>query len=283
MDVQSIVELVLKKLEEKRFGSAPRNEISLKVNHEEKKTVGVDHPKNKESIIKAQSLTPARIGIGRTGSRMKTKDYLDFRIDHAAAQDAVFMSVSGEFLKDMNLPILQSKAKNMEEYLMNLETGRKLHEDSVDWLKKNGQKNRQVQIIVSDGLSSAGIEANIIDLLPALIQGLRGKNISVGEPIFIRRSRVWIQDEVAQIVDCDVVISIIGERPGLATSKSLSAYLIYRPGKNTVEADRTVISNIHQGGIPPVEAGAYLSEVISKVLKYKVSGVALSQVMESPI
>lgn len=275
MDIQSIVELVLKKIEEK-----DRSELVLEVTHDEEKRVTVDQPKNDETIAHAQSITPARIGIGHTGTRMKTKNYLDFRIDHAAAQDAVFQSVSEEFLKEMNLPILYSKAETMEEYLMTLETGRKLRDDSKEWLAKNGQKNKQVQIVVSDGLSSTGIEANLPDLLPALIQGLKGKQISVGDPIFIKRSRVWIQDEVAKIVNCDVVISLIGERPGLATSKSLSAYMIYRPNEHTVEADRTVISNIHQGGIPPVEAGAYLSEVISKILKHQVSGVKLTQLRD---
>lgn len=103
------------------------------------------------------------------------------------------------------------------------------------------------------------------------------KNISIGDPVFINKSRVWIPDEVAAIVNCDVVISLIGERPGLAIYKSSSAYLIYRLNKNAVEADRTVISNIHDGGIPPVEAGAYLADLIQDVLKKKVSGVKLSQ------
>lgn len=273
MDIQSIVEIVLKKIEEK-----DQSEFVLDVVHDEEKRVTVDNPNTIETIARAQSITPARIGIGRTGTRMKTKNYLDFRIDHAAAQDAVFQSVSEGFLKEMKLPILHSKAETMEEYLMTLETGRRLREDSKAWLEKNGQKNKHVQIVVSDGLSSTGIEANLPDLLPALIQGLKGKQISVGDPIFIKRSRVWIQDEVAKIVNCDVVISLIGERPGLATSKSISAYMIYRPNEHTVEADRTVISNIHQGGIPPVEAGAFLSEVISKILKHKRSGVKLTQV-----
>lgn len=275
MDIQSIVELVLKKMEDK-----DKSKLVVEVVHDEEKRVTVDNPNTFDTIARAQSITPARIGIGRTGTRMKTKNYLDFRIDHAAAQDAVFQSVSEEFLKEMNLPILYSKAETMEEYLMTLETGRKLRDDSKEWLEKNGQKNKQVQIVVSDGLSSTGIEANLPDLLPALIQGLKGKQISVGEPIFIKRSRVWIQDEVAKIVNCDVVISLIGERPGLATSKSLSAYMIYRPNEHTVEADRTVISNIHQGGIPPVEAGAYLSEVISKILKHQVSGVKLTKLRD---
>ncbi|CAH2713806.1 Ethanolamine ammonia-lyase light chain [Neobacillus rhizosphaerae] len=287
MDIQAIVKQVLEELkmaEHKNSSqlSTPNNkekveEIVRSLVFEKEKVVRVDSPIDRETIEKVQSITPARIGIGRTGTRMKTREYLDFRIDHAAAQDAVFRGVSEEFLTEVKLPVLQSKSESMDEYLMNLDSGRQLNEASRKWAEKNLSKNKQVQIIVSDGLSSSGIEANIRDLLPALIQGLQVKNISIGETVFIKRSRVWIQDEIASITNCDVVISLIGERPGLATSKSISAYLIYRPNQDTVEADRTVISNIHDGGIPPVEAGAYLADLLADVLQHKASGVILTQ------
>lgn len=287
MDIQAIVKQVMAELEkveqtnkvkeDKKIELDSVNQIVRDIVFEKEKVVRVESPLDREAIEKVRAITPARIGIGRTGTRMTTKEYLDFRIDHAAAQDAVFKGVSEEFLKEMKLPVLQSRSESMDDYLMNLDSGRRLDQASKDWAEANLAKNKQVQIIVSDGLSSTGIEANIPDLLPALIQGLNVKNISIGEPIFIKRSRVWIQDEVASIVNCDVVISLIGERPGLATSKSISAYLIYRPNQDTVEADRTVISNIHDGGIPPVEAGAYLADLLANVLKHKASGVKFAQ------
>nr|WP_197207862.1 ethanolamine ammonia-lyase subunit EutC [Cytobacillus firmus] len=245
--------------------------------YEKMKQSGVDLPADLQEIEKVQAITPARIGIGRTGTRMKTRNYLDFRIDHAAAQDAVFKDVSEKLLNELKLPVLHSKSETMDQYLMDLDSGRKLHDSSRQWAEENLPKNKEVQIIVSDGLSSTGVEANIRDLLPALVQGLKSKNISLGEPVFIKRSRVWIQDDLASIVNCDCVISLIGERPGLATAKSISAYLIYQPNENTVEADRTVISNIHEGGVPPVEAGAHLADLIEEILKHKASGVKLSQ------
>ncbi|WP_423410390.1 ethanolamine ammonia-lyase subunit EutC [Heyndrickxia sp. MSNUG] len=287
MDISAIVKQVMDELEKKgaqqtnnpkNFNQTPEPKINYPtsekvIDYKKDKNVGVDNPVDREMIQRARSITPARIGIGRTGTRMKTKDYLDFRIDHAAAQDAVFRDVSDEFLKEMNLPILHSRSESMDDYLMNVDSGRKLAPESVKWAENNLQKNKQVQIIISDGLSSTGVEANIADILPALIQGLEVKNISVGQPVFIKRSRVWIQDEIAKITNCDVVISLIGERPGLATAKSISAYMIYRPGKESVEADRTVISNIHDGGIPPVEAGAYLADLLADIIEHKASGV----------
>ncbi|MCA0988667.1 ethanolamine ammonia-lyase subunit EutC [Guptibacillus algicola] len=279
MNIEQIVKEVIKEMEvEARSETKKRsNNKTREFVYSAEKRVTVDSPVNQDSIELAQSQTPARIGIGHSGTRMKTKNYLDFRIDHAAAQDAVMKDVSTSVLKEMKLPNLSSKASSMEEYLMNLDVGRSLDENSVEWLKENGVKGKQVQIIISDGLSSTGIEETVPDLLPALIQGLEGKGITIGVPVFIRKSRVWIQDEVARLVDCDLVVSLIGERPGLATSKSISAYLIYRPNENSVEADRTVFSNIHSGGVPPIEAGAYLSDVIEEMLNYQASGVKYSQ------
>ena len=221
--------------------------------------------------------TPARIGIGRAGTRMKTGSYLQFRIDQAAAQDAVMKTISPTLLETLQLPALHTKATDMSDYLMNLDSGRVLSDESVRWLEQNADKGKDVQIIISDGLSTSACEATIPDLLPALLQGLAMRNISVGKPVFIHRGRVWVQDQVASIVKCKVVISLIGERPGLATAESLSAYMIYKPDANTVESDRTVISNIHRGGTLPIEAGAYLAELLEDILKYQASGVKLMQ------
>ena len=243
----------------------------------EQKQRGVEKPNNPEALERAMNRTPARIGIGRAGTRMKTGSYLQFRIDQAAAQDAVMKTISPTLLETLQLPALHTKATDMSDYLMNLDSGRVLSDESVRWLEQNADKGKDVQIIISDGLSTSACEATIPDLLPALMQGLAMRNISVGKPVFIHRGRVWVQDQVASIVNCKVVISLIGERPGLATAESLSAYMIYKPDANTVESDRTVISNIHRGGTLPIEAGAYLAELLEDILKYQASGVKFMQ------
>ncbi|WP_026183883.1 ethanolamine ammonia-lyase subunit EutC [Desulfitobacterium hafniense] len=236
----------------------------------------VSKPANLEAIKAMKATTPARIGIGRAGARMKTASLLKFLADHAVAQDAVFADVSPEFLSRMNLFAVQSSARNKEEFLTHPELGRRLSEESLQTITQKCEKNIQVQIIVVDGLSSSAIEANIPDLLPALTQGLAVSGIKTGAPFFVRYGRVWVEDQVANLVNADVVVSLIGERPGLGTAESLSAYMIYRPDETTVEADRTVISNIHKGGIPPAEAGAHLADVIKQILKARASGVRLN-------
>jgi ethanolamine ammonia-lyase small subunit len=279
MDIQEIVQRVVDEV--KRNMNSPKNDIDQNkeetIYFPEERIKGVDKPHNAASIERAQSITPARIGIGRTGTRMLTTSYLQFLIDHAAAQDAVLRDVSDDFLQNMGLHKLETRANDMKSYLMDLDAGRKLSDEAINYLEKNGEKGKDVQIIVCDGLSSSAVEANVVDLLPALIQGLKLKNISVAKPFFIKRARVWVQDEVAAIVNCDLVISLIGERPGLNTDESLSAYMNYRPTEKTVEADRTVISNIHKDGLTSVEAGAYLSDLIEQMLYAKCTGVTFAQ------
>lgn len=237
----------------------------------------ISNPFNADAVKAMKKATPARIGIGRAGTRPKTMSWLRFLADHAVAQDAVFLDVSDEFLNQNNLLSVQSAATNKEEFLTRPDLGRRLSEDAVRIISEKCEKNVQVQILIVDGLSSSAIEANIPDLLPALMQGLKLAGVKVGAPFYVKYGRVWIQDHVAALVNAEMIVSLIGERPGLGTAESLSAYMIYRPDEKTVEADRTVISNIHKGGIPPAEAGAHLADVIKQILASKASGVKFTQ------
>jgi len=239
--------------------------------------IQISNPFNADAVKSMKKSTPARIGIGRAGTRPKTMSWLRFLADHAVAQDAVFLDVSDEFLKNNQLMSVQSAVTNKDEFLTRPDLGRRLSEEAVKIISEKCEKNVQVQILIVDGLSSSSIEANIPDLLPSLMQGLKSSGIKVGSPFFVKYGRVWVQDHVAAVVNSDVIVSLIGERPGLGTAESLSAYMIYRPDEKTVEADRTVISNIHKGGIPPAEAGAHLADVVKQILAAKASGVKFNQ------
>lgn len=241
----------------------------------------IEDPINPEAVRAMKKSTPARICYGRAGARARTVTWLRFLADHAMALDTVFSDVSDEFLKQMDLMSVQTKCRNKQEFLKRQDLGRKLSEEAKKMISEKCDKNKQVQILVVDGLSSNAIEANIPDLLPALIQGLEVEGITYGKPFFIKYGRVWAQDEVARLVNCDLVVSLIGERPGLVTSESLSAYMVYRPDEKTVEADRSVVSNIHSGGIPPAEAGAHLASLLKRMLELKATGVKFQRLINS--
>ena len=242
----------------------------------------ISHPtltnaKNFAAVEAMKTVTNARIGLGRCGTRQRTDTWIRFQADHAVAQDAVFMDVSDAFLAANKLETVTTRATTKADFLREPNWGTQLSEEGRRKLNSLTQKGANVQIIVADGLSSSAIEANIPEILPPLVQGLQSAGISVGTPVFIKNGRVRVMDDIGIELGCDVVLNLIGERPGLGTASSMSAYLIYRPTKDTVEADRTLISNIYAGGTPPVEAGAQLVDLIKDILKYQCTGVKLNE------
>ncbi len=240
-----------------------------------KKQLLVPNPVDAEGYLKMKEATPSRIGIWRAGPRYKTETALRFRADHAAAQDSVFSDVSEEFLKDMNLSSIKTLCTNKDEYITRPDLGRKFSEENINKIKSSCMKKPQVQIYVSDGLSSAAIEANIRDILPAIMQGLDSYNLKVGTTFFVKYGRVGAMDVISEALEADVTCVLIGERPGLITAESMSAYIAYKATVNMSESRRTVISNIHKGGTSPVEAGAHIAEIIKEMLDKKVSGIDL--------
>ena len=219
--------------------------------------------------------TPARLGMGRAGPRYKTLTMLRFRADHAAAQDAVFSEVPEDFAQKQGLVPLQTCCHNKEEYLTRPDLGRKLNEDGVQTLRAAVSEKPAVQIVIGDGLSSAAVMANAPDCAAAIHNGLRARGIPVGKDLFVRYCRVGAGDAIGDITGCQVVCMLVGERPGLVTDKSMSAYITYNPHTGVSESSRTVVSNIHAQGTPAVEAGAHVAELIEKILQKKVSGVGL--------
>jgi len=244
---------------------------------EPKPPVGLENPINKEELDLLISKTPARIGVGRAGLRPKTDTWLKFRFDHAAAVDAVYGDVDPKILESLSLLKVNTKVTDKEVYVRRPDFGRKLSDEAKQLIDQKCKKSPTVQIIVSDGLSSKAVEENLEDVYLSLNQSLQSLGLDVGTPFFIEKGRVAAMDDVGEILKPKVIVYLIGERPGLVSAESLSAYLCYEPRHGTIEADRMVISNIHKGGIPPVEAGAYIGTVVQKILKYEASGVSLVQ------
>lgn len=240
-----------------------------------RKQLLVSHPTDHDGYLNMKANTPARIGIGRTGERYLTATNLRFRADHAAAQDAVFSDVDPELVKKMDFISLKTICKSKDEFLTRPDYGRKFDEDEVKKITDNITSHSKVQIVVGDGLSSAAIESNIENIIPALKQGLESHNLDFDQVIFVKYCRVPAMDKIGKITDADVVCLLVGERPGLVTAESMSAYIAYKPVVGMPEARRTVVSNIHDGGTPAVEAGAYIADIIKKMLDYKASGMDL--------
>ena len=234
-----------------------------------------EEPQSGAEYLKLKARTPARLGMGKAGPRYKTLTMLRFRADHAAAQDAVFSQVAEDFAGKHGLVPVQTRCKDKEEYLTRPDLGRCFDKKNQEIIKKSVPSPPAVQIVVGDGLSSAAITANALDCLAAITDGLKGKGIDMGQPLFVRYCRVGAGDAIGDVTGCQLVCMLVGERPGLVTDKSMSAYITYKPHTGVSESSRTVVSNIHAQGTPAVEAGAHVAELIETILRKKVSGVGL--------
>ena len=232
----------------------------------------VDNPANREEYMKLKQRTSARLGIGRAGTRFKTDVLLRFRADHAAAQDAVFNDVPESFLEEAGLFEVTTECKDRDEYITRPDLGRKISAEGIKLLEEKCKKSPTVQVYVSDGLSSTAVEANTKNILPAVLNGLKGYGIDTGTPFFVKYGRVAAEDHISDILKPDVVCVLIGERPGLTTAESMSAYIVYKAYVGIPEAKRTVVSNIHKDGTPAAEAGAHVADLIKKILDAKASG-----------
>ena len=234
-----------------------------------------EDPENGEKYRKLKEKTPARLGNGKAGARYRTLTMLRFRADHAAAQDAVFSQVPEDFAKKNGMVELKTRCKDKDEYLTRPDLGRCFDEENQRRLRAAVPGTPRVQIVVGDGLSSAAVTANAMDCLQAIQEGLKLKGIDCGKPVFVRYCRVGAGDAVGDVTGCELVCMLVGERPGLVTDKSMSAYITYRPRTGVSESSRTVVSNIHAQGTPAVEAGAHIAGLIDTILRRKVSGVGL--------
>lgn len=210
---------------------------------------------------------------------------LKFRADHARAVDAVMTEVGADWPRRNGLVEFHSEAITRDDYLLRPERGRRLRKSEIAKLKalnvpsraKNASKP-SVLIFVGDGLSSAAVEANAGSLLRTLTSALRQK-YRLLKPLFVRNARVRIEDHLGEILRADMICLIIGERPGLATAESLSAYVIYRPRLSSLEPDRTVISNIHRGGIPVTQAAQKIVTLIDEAIQHQATGAELAAML----
>jgi ethanolamine ammonia-lyase small subunit len=234
-------------------------------------------------VKKVRARTPARLLTGRSGAAYRTITQLELREAHAAARDAVRTELSllsdlGEsFVWKWGLFEVGSRATNKDEYLLRPDLGRHLNHSSIDELGRRCSRGPDLQVVIGDGLSVTAVAAQVPQLLPLLLDGATALGWKVGQTFVIRYCRVGILNEIGDLLDPKVVVLLIGERPGLATAESLSAYMAYRPKKSDTDADRNLISNIHSRGVSPEEAARRILSLAASMVKAKISGCQLRE------
>lgn len=238
---------------------------------------GVRQPQDPEGLEALMETTTARIGVGRAGPRERTRSLLLFQSDLAVTQDALMRDVDAGLLEEFNLFKVQTGITGgKQEYLLRPDLGRKLSDEARRIITERCVKSPNIQVCIGDGLSAAAIEANLRKIFPVLQAGCKTAGLSMGTPFFIQYCRVGVMNDIGDLIRPDVLILLIGERPGLGRAESMSAYMAFRPQSGHTDAERDVICNIYDGGgTNPLEAGAYALQVAQKMIHSQTSGVKL--------
>ncbi|WP_406699912.1 ethanolamine ammonia-lyase subunit EutC [Singulisphaera sp. Ch08] len=247
---------------------------------------GEDNPAASFDAIRAR--TPARVMVGRAGSSYLTQAQLDLRQDHAAALDAVrgeldlVRDLGTELIDRFGLFEVGTQAASKKEFLMRPDLGRRLEATAFAELESRCPRGSTLQVAIGDGLSATAVAAQVPALLPLLESGAKARGWSFGRPFVIRYCRVGALNDIGERLNPAIVLLLIGERPGLTTSDSLSAYMAYRPSAGHTDANRNLISNIHARGLSPEEAVRQIFAFATTMLRQQTSGVQLDSASSGP-
>jgi len=252
--------------------------------------------------------TPARIGLGRSGAALPTVAQLDFQLAHARARDAVYAALDSERiqadLRGLGLAVLplHSQACDRPTYLRRPDLGRKLSLEARDLLQRlsrasgnpgasdaavalgprlrGGDDYKNIVFVIADGLSATAVNAHAVPLIAAVLPQLGGWRI--GPVAVVQQGRVAIGDEIGGLIGADLVVVLIGERPGLSAADSLGVYVSWQPAPGAVDAARNCLSNIRPEGMPIADAAEALTRLMTAARQLRMTGVALSRKIAQP-
>lgn len=250
--------------------------------------------------------TDARIGLGRAGVSVPTRELLAFQLAHARAQDTVHMnwdvcafadnllqeSVIQEHINsDKNARVfhLKSQALNREVYVQRPDYGRQLSPISVESLNAYydaHQPSFDLAIVVADGLSARAIDDNAIGFLQVWLPLLHRSfpDVSIAPISLVQQGRVAVGDHVGQQLRASCCLMLIGERPGLSSVDSMGAYLTWAPTRGRNDAQRNCISNIRHAGLSYSQAAAKVNYLFAEARKLQLSGVQIKdRTEEQPV
>jgi ethanolamine ammonia-lyase small subunit len=229
-----------------------------------------------------RALTPARIALGRTGSSLPTAAHLDFQLAHARARDSVHdtlvLPAMGDALAQAGfswIPV-RSAVGDRIQYLQRPDLGRRLDPPSRELLGRTAEHGESVDaaFVVADGLSAVAVQRHSVPLLTLVSQCL-GEGWRIAPVIVAQQARVALGDEIGALVQANLVVVLIGERPGLSSPHSLGAYLTWHPRPGRTDAERNCVSNIRPEGLGYQAAAAKLHYLMTEARRRKLSGVAL--------
>jgi ethanolamine ammonia-lyase small subunit len=234
-------------------------------------------------IAKIRARTPARVLADRTGAAYRTATQLGLRRDHAAARDAVRAEfelqkdLGAEFIERWKLFSVSTMAASKDEYLRRPDLGRRFNENARAELLAQCPLSADLQIVIGDGLSVTAVSTQVPPLLPLIAEKGQSRGWTVGQPFAIKYCRVGVINDVGELLQPKVVVLLIGERPGLATAESLSAYMAYQPRCGHNDSNRNLISNVHARGVSTEAAASRIIDLAEQMIGRQTSGVEIKE------
>jgi ethanolamine ammonia-lyase small subunit len=233
-------------------------------------------------LASLRRFTDARIFLGRAGAGMPTAAHLGFQLDHARARDAVRTVLDicplldGLRGRGLSVVHVRTAAVDRAEYVRRPDLGRLLDPDARPVLEA-APRGHDVGIVVADGLSATAVHANALPLLDALLPALRHACLGVGPVVVVEGGRVAIGDPVGELLGFDIVVVLIGERPGLSAPDSLGCYITWQPRPGLPDSRRNCVSNIRRGGLAYEAAAGKIAYLITEARRRRISGVMLKE------
>jgi ethanolamine ammonia-lyase small subunit len=239
-------------------------------------------------IQRIRQRTPARVLVDRAGAGYRTATLLEIREAHAAARDAVRTEL--DLVRDLGADVIErykifevsTRASSKDEYLLRPDLGRAFPEQTGALIEQQCPASPDLQIVIGDGLSVTAVATHVPALLPLIVQLANERGWILGRIFAVRYCRVGIMNALGDLLKPKVVVLLIGERPGLAIAESLSAYMAFRPHSGDNDAQRNLISNIHERGVTTEAAAIRIGNLVQTMMTKQLSGVQVKEALESP-
>ncbi|MDB5656311.1 MAG: ethanolamine ammonia-lyase subunit EutC [Tardiphaga sp.] len=233
----------------------------------------------RRSVADLRALTPARVGLGRSGASLPTQALLDFTLDHARARDAVHSTFAVEAITTALTALgietiaVASQALARTDYLKRPDLGRKLDAESRSMLVARDAAPCDIVLVIGDGLSPAAVNAHAVAVVETLLPKLSG--LRIGAAVSAGGARVALGDEIGALLKARMTVLLIGERPGLSAPHSLGAYITLDPKPGLTDERRNCVSNIQSAGLSYDEAAVKIAWLAREGLSRGVTGVVL--------
>jgi len=232
------------------------------------------------NFTRLRDFTPARVGLGRAGTSVPTRELLAFQLAHAHARDAVHARLDSQALALELSPrkclIARSAAPDRSTYLRRPDLGRRLSEESGRLLSAERGKFDSA-FVIADGLSALAVERHGARMLESIFKRLDALEWNLAPIAIVEQGRVAIGDEIAPCLGATLAVVLIGERPGLSSPDSLGIYLTWNPRPGITDADRNCISNIWAEGLSYDAAAHRLLFLMTEARSRKLSGIGLKE------